>query len=118
MGLEVRDGQGLYGVFKTVDPGQELQHAFVNGARDRETEIRVVAIAHVGEVLVGEEFEQHAGHLRHPALGVGTVPQLAAAPVGLIKGPDVVHDLGLDNVGIIATERAVFAVGVFVIVVG
>ena len=66
---------------------------------------------------MGEEFQQHARNFRHARFGIGAVPELATAPKGFIERPDVVHDLGLDNVGVVAAQGAVFAVGVFFIVV-
>ena len=104
-------GHRLHGVFATVPGAQVLEDALVYGTGDVEAELRIQAVAHVGKVEVGEEFQQHGGHVGRAALAVGTVPQLAAHPEGLVQRPDVVHHLRLDQVAQQAAAHAVLAVG-------
>ena len=112
---EGADRQRLHDEGTLVQVGEELEHALVDGTADREAESRVEAIAHVGEVLMGQELQQDAGDAGGPALAVGAVPDPAPAPGRIILAADVPHDLALDQVRIMAGDSAVLAVRQFVL---
>ena len=56
------------------------------------------------------DFQQEGRHVGRTALAVGTVPDLAPCPEGLVQGPDVVHHLRLDDVAEQAAGHPVFVV--------
>ena len=106
---ERRDGERLHDVRPSVLRRNVLEDTLIDGPAHEELEARVVAVAHVGEVLVGEQFEQHGRHVGHPCFVVGAVPQPAAAPLGFARAADVADHLRHHQVGQIARAVAVGA---------
>ena len=54
---EMVDRQRLYDILLFVLESEETQNPFVDGSAHGEPEARVESVAHVGEILVGEQFE-------------------------------------------------------------
>ena len=63
--------------------------------------------AHVGEILVRQEFEQHRRDARHARFVVGAVPHPAAAPGRFAGAADILDDLRLHEVRQVARTVAV-----------
>ena len=74
LGGEISYREGLDHVVKAVAFAQELQHSFINGTANGESEHRVQAVFHIGKILVGKQLQQHAGHAGGAGLAIGTVP--------------------------------------------
>ena len=74
------------------------QDTLVNSPAHEELEARVVPQAHVGEILVRQEFEQHRRDARHARFVVGAVPHPAAAPGRFAGAADILDDLRLHEV--------------------
>ncbi len=102
----MRDGQRLDDVGVAVFVGDEAQDAFVHGAAHHEAEARVETVAHVGEVLVRHEFEQHGRNAWYPSLEVTLVPHAAARPFRVGLQAQVVGNLCLHDVAEVAVEVA------------
>ena len=94
-----------------VEFAQRFEDALVDGPAGRETEGRVEAVFHVGEVLVAQQFQDHRGDARGAGLAVAAVPEAAARPQRVEVLPQVLHDLALDVVAEHAADRAVAPVG-------
>ena len=92
------DGKGLNGVVHAVAGAQELEHSLIYRAGHVKAELRVQAVAHIGKILVRQYLQKHAWNARGAAFAVGTVPNLAARPQGILAHPEVVHNLRLDKV--------------------
>ena len=78
---------------------QELNHTLVDGTADRKAECRVKTVAHIGQVLVREQLEQHGRHFRHACLIVGSIPHAAACPMAVVLRTHVVHNIGKHHIG-------------------
>ena len=91
--------------------GNEAKDALVDGAGHAEAETRVDAIAHVGKVLVGKQFQQHGGHSGHTCLEIGLVPHAPACPVGLVQCAYVIGNLRHHQVAQVVVEIACGTVG-------
>ena len=59
------------------------QDGFINRTRQREAEIGVLAVAHVGEVLVGHRLQDGTGYLRQTRLRIVAVEEFPAVPVAV-----------------------------------
>ena len=109
-GPELFYRQGLHYIGAVVSGTQVLEDAFVNTAGYGKAELRVQAVAHVGKILVGQQFQNHGRDLRDAAFAVGAVPDVAPGPERLVAGPDVLHHLALDKIGQQAACEALFSV--------
>ena len=65
------------------------QDSLIDGACQREAEVRVLAVAHVGETLVRHRLEDGAGHFGQSRLRVIAVAQVALGPADAEACPDV-----------------------------
>ena len=108
--LEGMHRQRLHGIFAAVARAQILEHAFVYGAGGRKAERGIQAVAHIGKIQMGQQFQQKRRHIGRAALAVGAVPQLPARPGRFIQRPDVIHNLRLHQVGVQTAVHAVFPV--------
>ena len=116
------DGEGLrrqrlHDVGGVVELAERLEDAFVDGPAYRETEGRVEAVFHVGEVLVAQQLQDHGRHAGGAGLAVAAVPEAAARPLGVVVEAQVLDDLGLDVVAEHAADDAVAAVLEFALAV-
>ena len=110
-GAEGVHRQRLHHIRHAVTGAEELQDAFVDASAGREAEARVQAVAHIGKILVGKQFQQDGRHAGGAAFAVTAVPGFPSGPVRLIGGADVLYHLGLHQVAEKARTQALFPAG-------
>ena len=58
----------------------EAQDGFVHGTRQGKLEVWVMAVVHIGEILVGEHLQYGRRHPRHTRFRIVAVPVFALGP--------------------------------------
>ena len=106
------DGQWLNHIVATIALGYKLKHTFIYSAANGETECGIQSVAHIGKILMREEFEQHCWHFGYAGFVVRLVPHAATAPIGLKQCSHIVADVGGDKVGEMARISAWRAIGI------
>ena len=109
---QVGHRQGLHHIVEPVLEGDEFQDALIHGPGHQKPEARVEPVAHVGQILVREQFEQHGGNFGHTGLEIGFVPHAPPAPLGGTGAVQVVGDLREHEVGEVARYLARYVVEV------
>ena len=89
-----------------MDAADVTQYRFIYGTREGELEVRVLAVAHIGETLVRHGLEDGAGHLGQSCLGIVTVANLAHGPADAETGTDVLVGISEQLAGKVARHRA------------
>ena len=92
------DRKGLNNVWNAVSGAQEFENTFIYCPAGGKTETGIQPVSHVGEVLMGEQFQKQSGDSGGTAFTVGAVPGLAPCPLGVKAAADIVDHLGLDKV--------------------
>ena len=101
-------GEGRDDVGHLVHTTDVSQQGFIDAAGEVETEVRILAEAHIGKVLVRHGLDDGAGHLRHTALRVVAIVEFAPLPL-VVFLLDVVGDDGEQFVGQITRSQTAAA---------
>ena len=86
---EVAYGQRLDHIVRAVHGAHILQYGLIDRTSYSKFEMRIMAQFQIGEVLMGEQFQNHRGNSRQARLAVISVPQAAALPPDAEPGGDI-----------------------------